>query len=165
METPKEMEADARKFVAADPEKCVGCGICEVVCALEKEKLFDPHLSRIKILRSYQLINMAIACRFCEDAPCVVACPAGALTQSEKGVILVNEKKCDMCGWCIKACPHGAIAIDLNKKVVVMCDLCDGEPKCVEWCPEEALDLVTKETLDRKIRIATVSKIMPEAWR
>jgi Fe-S-cluster-containing hydrogenase component 2 len=157
-----------RKFVAANYEKCTGCGVCELVCALEREKVFDPRRSRIKVLRLHQLINMPVTCRFCEDAPCVRACLREALTQSkEKGIIIVNDKRCDCCGWCIEACPYGAIMVHLEKRTVIACDLCDGQPQpqCMEWCPERALDLVTRKEFDEKVRKATASKLIPETWR
>jgi Fe-S-cluster-containing hydrogenase component 2 len=162
----EQTKAIERKFVAADFNKCTGCGVCELVCALEREKMFDPRLSRIKVLRLYQLINTPVVCRLCENAPCVPACPRKALEQSEKtGVIKVDEKNCDLCGWCIPACPHGAITVNEGKKIVTMCDLCDGEPKCVEWCPEQALELQTQKAFDEKVRKAIITKLIPETWR
>lgn len=166
MATSKQTTTTERKFVAADFEKCTGCGVCELVCALEREKVFDPRCSRIKILRLYQLINMPVVCRLCEDAPCVTACPRDALRQSEEtGVIMVDGEKCDSCGWCIEACPYGAITLHPEKKIVMICDLCEGQPQCVEWCPEDALDLVTRKTFDEKVRKATVKMLIPESWR
>jgi len=156
----------ARKFVSADPDKCVGCGCCEYVCAFEKEKAFNPLKSRIRTVRLHPLINLAVTCRLCEDAPCVAACPRDALEQSEEtGIILVDEEKCNGCGWCIEACDYGAITLHPEKRVVVVCDLCDGEPKCVEWCPEEALDFVTRDILAQKARRAVVKKLFQEAMK
>jgi len=156
----------ARKFVSADPDKCVGCGVCEYTCAFEKEKAFNPLKSRIRTVRLHPLINLAVTCRLCEDAPCVAACPRDALEQSEEtGVILVDEEKCNGCGWCIEACDYGAITLHPEKRVVVVCDLCDGEPKCVEWCPEEALDFVTRDILAQKARRAVVKKLFQEAMK
>jgi Fe-S-cluster-containing hydrogenase component 2 len=89
------------------------------------------------------MFNFALACRFCEDAKCVTACPEKALAQSDKtGVLMVKEKKCKGCDWCIQACPHGGITLHPDTGLAVACDLCEGEPKCVEFCPEEALELV-----------------------
>jgi carbon-monoxide dehydrogenase iron sulfur subunit len=130
--------------VSVDPSKCTGCGICEYSCTLEKEEnTINPIRSRIRVVRMTPMFNFALACRFCEDAKCVTACPEKALTQSEKtGIIMVKEKKCKGCDWCVQACPHGGISINSETGIAVACDLCEGEPKCVEFCPEEALELV-----------------------
>jgi Fe-S-cluster-containing dehydrogenase component len=160
MQVLKKSQVTETKFVAADLEKCTGCGVCELVCALKREKVYNPRLSRIKILRLYRLANMSMACRFCENAPCVTACPLDCLVQSETGVILVDDDKCDCCGWCIEACPYGAVVLNPEKETVMMCDLCDGEPQCVEWCPEEALALVTQKEFDANLRKATADKLI-----
>jgi len=83
--------AHSRKFVSSDPDKCVGCSVCEYICAWEKEKAFNPLKSRIRVVRLGQIVNLALACRLCEDPPCVAACPVDALEQSEEtGVIMVD---------------------------------------------------------------------------
>jgi len=156
---------EQRRFVAADPNKCTACGVCQLVCALEKENAFDPNLSRIKMMNLHQILSTAVSCRLCEDAPCVEACPRDALRQGENGVVKVEEEKCNGCGWCIEACEYGAVTLHPEKRVAMICDLCDGEPKCVEWCPERALDLMTEQELSRLIQAAMVNKLLPEAWR
>ncbi|MEJ2272162.1 MAG: hypothetical protein P8X91_06740, partial [Candidatus Bathyarchaeota archaeon] len=40
-----------RKFVSSDPEKCIGCVVCEYACSLTNEKTFNPTKSRIRALR------------------------------------------------------------------------------------------------------------------
>jgi len=155
-----------RKFVSADPEKCVGCQVCEYACSMIKEKAFNPLKSCIRVVRINQLANMSVTCRLCEDPPCIVACPRDALTQSEEtGVIMVDKDKCNGCGWCIEACDYGAIMLHPDEKVVYVCDLCKdkGEPQCVKWCPEEALTLVTSDVLAQKARIGAVKKLFAEA--
>jgi anaerobic carbon-monoxide dehydrogenase iron sulfur subunit len=166
MQTLNQSAETEKKFIAADLEKCTGCGTCELVCAIKRENVYNPSCSRIKILRLYQLANMAIACRLCEKPPCVIACPLDCLVQSEKtGVILVNEEKCDCCGWCIGACPYGAIMVNPEKETVMICDLCGGDPQCVEWCPEEALKLVTEEGVNENVRKATENILIKEKLR
>jgi carbon-monoxide dehydrogenase iron sulfur subunit len=137
----------SRKFVSVDPGKCTGCGICEYACTLEKgESIWNPIRSRIRVVRMTPMFNFALACRFCEDAKCVTACPEKALVQSDKtGVLMVKEKKCKGCDWCIQACPHGGITLHPDTGLAIACDLCEGEPKCVEFCPEEALELVSTD--------------------
>jgi Fe-S-cluster-containing dehydrogenase component len=169
---------EQRKFVDADSSRCIGCGICELVCSFEKSKNqeFNSLKSRIKVLRLNSFFNIALTCRLCEDPRCIKACPRDALTQSmETGAILVNHEKCDGCGWCIKACDYGSIAIDSDKKVAVVCDLCKSRKgigvfpgrkivnqACIEWCPEEALDLVTTERLAQKARKKAAEKLLKE---
>jgi Fe-S-cluster-containing dehydrogenase component len=165
MQVLTESEVNERKFVAADLEKCTGCGVCEFVCALKREDVYNPQRSRIKVLRLNQILNMPVACRLCENPPCVAACPLDCLTQSESGVIMVDEEKCDGCGWCIKACPYGAVVFNPEKETAMMCDLCDGDPQCVEWCPEEALDLVTEKEFNQNLRETTTNKLLKETLR
>lgn len=137
----------SRKFVSVDPSKCTGCGICEYACTLEKgESIWNPIRSRIRVVRMTPMFNFALACRFCEDAKCVTACPEKALVQSDKtGILMVKDKKCKGCDWCIQACPHGGITLHPDTGLAIACDLCEGEPKCVEFCPEEALELVSTD--------------------
>lgn len=158
---------ESRKFVSVDPSKCTGCGICEYACALEKgEAIWNPIKSRIRVVRMTPLFNFALACRFCEDAKCVTACPENALTQCEKtGILMVNEKKCKGCDWCIQACPHGGITLHPDKGIAMACDLCDGEPKCVEFCPEEALDTVSTDEEAEKRFTDAMEKLPAETER
>lgn len=155
------------EFVTVITDKCVGCRICEYVCSLQKDKVFNPTRSRIRVVRIYPTTNASLTCRLCEDAPCVIACPRKALTQSEEtGVILVEDDLCNGCGWCFEACDFGAITLDPEKKVVRICDLCidrEAGPMCVEWCPEEALELTTKDILSQKARIDSIQRLIKAA--
>jgi len=128
------------QFVNCDTDKCIGCNVCELVCSVEKEKTFNPTKARIRGLRLNVFSNIAVACRACIDAPCVVSCPRDALHQSKaSGAISVEEEKCDGCGWCLEACQYGAITLHPNTRKAIVCDTCGGEPVCVQECPESAL--------------------------
>lgn len=171
-----DLESKGNKFVSVDPDRCIGCGICELVCSMEKsnKKSFNPSRSRIRIQRLHPAINIAMACRLCEDAPCVAACPRNALLQSkENGVILVDEEKCTGCGWCFEACDFGSITLEPEGKVAVVCDLCKerkgigifpgraiANQACIEWCPEEALQLVTKNRQAQKARETAAANLL-----
>jgi len=158
MQQLKESSISEKKFIAADLKKCTGCGTCELVCAIKRENQYNSRCSRIKILRMFRLVNLAMTCRLCDNAPCVIACPQKCLVQSEKtGTIIVDENKCDCCGLCMEVCPHGAISLHPKEETVLICDLCkdEGQPQCIEWCPEEALSLVTQKELDKNILKAT----------
>jgi Fe-S-cluster-containing dehydrogenase component len=156
-----------RKYVSADPEKCVGCQICEYACSMANEKAFNPNKSRIRTMRLGPLVNMAVACRHCENPICVISCPKKALSQEEEtGIIRVDEHACDGCGWCIDVCQFGAINIHPDKKIAFTCNNCTDtaykEPQCVKWCPEEALTVVTAETLAQKYRQKALKNLIEE---
>ncbi|HDN18045.1 MAG TPA: 4Fe-4S dicluster domain-containing protein [Candidatus Bathyarchaeota archaeon] len=151
-----------KKFVGVDPDKCTGCRICELVCSFEKEGVYNPRKSRIRVVRLGTVVNVAITCRLCDEPACVRACPRDALTQDENGVIRVDNDKCDGCGWCVEACEFGAIMIHPELGKAYVCDLCDGDPQCVKWCPEEALELTTEEIVAQKARISTTRKLFEE---
>jgi len=166
MEIMRSSELTSRQFVSVDPSKCIGCGICEYACALEKDGyLTNPIRSRIKVIHLNPLLNATTTCRFCENAPCVRACTRDALKQLENGILVVDEEKCNACSWCIQACPYGGITLHPDKGVVMVCDLCGGEPKCVEFCPEEALSLVSSEEEAQKIWISALERVKSEAER
>lgn len=153
------------KYIVCDPDKCVGCQTCEFICSATKEGVFDPLKSRIRVVRIEPVVMMSVSCRNCEDAPCVIACPRDALSQSpETGTILVDKDKCNGCGWCVSACEFGAIVLDSATKVVAMCDLCadQEEPQCVAYCPKEALSLSTPDIVAQKSRREAVAKLLKE---
>jgi anaerobic carbon-monoxide dehydrogenase iron sulfur subunit len=155
-----------RKFVVSDPEKCVGCGVCEYACSMVNEKTFNPDKSRIRVTRLGPLVNMAVSCRKCEDPNCVASCPKNALSQEEStGTIRVDEHACNGCGWCISACQFGAINLHPETKIAFTCNSCTdtddkGEPQCVQWCPTGALQYVTTETLSQRTRQKIVTQLL-----
>jgi len=112
------------------------------------------------------LFNFALACRFCEDAKCVTACPEKALSQAENtGIIMVSDKKCKGCDSCVQACEHGGITIHSDTGLAVACDLCNGTPQCIEFCPEEALELVETDEVAEKRMSDTIAKLPEETER
>lgn len=152
------MKKNGHQFLYVNPEKCVGCSLCEYACSLKKTEEFNPLKSRIRVVRIHPLVNIALTCKMCDDPPCVNACLRKALSQSiETGVIHSEKEKCNGCGWCIEACPYGAIQYDGDIGNVTICDLCNGKPECIDICPFEAIEfstsdefIQTKWTLARK---------------
>lgn len=151
-----------RRYVVSDPDKCVGCRICDMVCSVTKEKGFNPLLSRIRSIRVDPAYNISVACCLCEDPTCVKVCPRSALSKNEDiGIIQVDEEKCNGCAWCIESCEFGAIILHPTQHVVKMCDLCAGDPKCIQYCPKDALMFVTTEEISQKTR-KKLTKIFAE---
>ncbi len=154
------------KHIICDPTLCTGCRICEFACSMTKTRTYDPAFSRIRVVRIEPITMTAISCRLCEDAPCILACPRDALSRSEvNGTILVDEDKCDGCGWCVEACNFGAIILNPVSRHAEICDLCVNEkdgPPCVAYCPKEALSLATPEVLRQQARRDVVARLMEE---
>lgn len=154
------------QHIICDPAKCTGCRLCEYVCSATKTGSFDATLSRIRVVRIEPVTMTAISCRLCADAPCIIACPRDALSRSEEnGIILVDEGRCDGCGWCVEACDFGAIVLNPHTKNAEICNLCEDQengPRCVEFCPKEALSLATPEVLRQQARREVVAKLFEE---
>lgn len=150
-----------RKLIIADTKKCTGCGVCELVCVASKDGVFNRRMSRIRVVSLEPLIDTALTCVFCEDPPCVNACPRDALRQDqETGVIITDEHKCSGCGWCIQACEFGALTLHPDKKTVVACDLCGGDPLCIKYCGPQALELITPDILSGKNRRSIIKDLL-----
>ena len=143
-------------YIDCDPNLCVGCQLCEYACSFSKTGEYNSYRSRIRTVRVDEVLITAIACRTCENAPCVIVCPRDALTQDPvTGIIDINATKCDGCAWCIEACDFGAISINPATKLAEICDQCEtveGGPQCVIWCPKEALSLTNPDRQAQKTR-------------
>ncbi|MFZ3069557.1 MAG: 4Fe-4S dicluster domain-containing protein [Anaerolineaceae bacterium] len=144
------------EYIVCDPALCVGCQMCEYVCSYNKTGEYNSYRSRIRTVRVDEVLITAIACRTCENAPCVVVCPRDALTQDpDSGIIHIDSAKCDGCAWCIEACDFGAISINPATKLAEICDQCETVeegPQCVKWCPKKALELTTPDKAAQKSR-------------
>lgn len=155
----------AYQFIVCDPDLCVGCALCDFACSATKHEVINPNLARIRTVRIEPIVMMAISCQMCEDPACVISCPRLALSQStETGVIIVDDDKCDGCGWCIQACEFGTILLNSEAKTVEICDLCEDEdePQCVKFCLKDALTLSTPQVVAQKSRRGVVTKLLQE---
>jgi anaerobic dimethyl sulfoxide reductase subunit B (iron-sulfur subunit) len=90
------------------------------------------------------LIYRVTHCFHCAQAPCIVACPIGAIARGEDGWVRIDAGLCDGCEACLDACPFAAIVM-WPEGVAAKCDGCADEvargwePTCVRACPMRAL--------------------------
>ncbi len=88
-----------------------------------------------------QTENMTAQCNHCENAPCARICPTKATHLNEDGIMIMEPHKCVGCKGCVIACPYGARTWSEKYKVPEKCRFCDGyvqgghEPACVVMCP------------------------------
>ncbi len=140
------------------PEKCTGCGSCELMCALLREGVGGPSMARCRIDRDP--FNAAFSfqtCRQCLAPSCYVSCPErdkAIVIEEKTGIHYIVEEECTGCKRCIKACPFETprVLFNRHKKKAYMCDLCRERPQgpvCVEYCPTGALSLVVSKKLSK----------------
>jgi Fe-S-cluster-containing hydrogenase component 2 len=151
--------------IVLDPEKCVGCRVCEGICSLINEGESNPEKSRIKVIRTIDdclLYSISVFCQQCDEPQCESVCPAHAISRNNGGVIMVDEEKCIGCKLCEMACPVGAISVDSTKHVALKCNQCAsiGEPQCVKYCYPKALQLLPAESVGRAVARARAHKLL-----
>ncbi|EKV31326.1 Ferredoxin-type protein NapG (periplasmic nitrate reductase) [Caenispirillum salinarum AK4] len=151
--------ADERDFLAA----CTRCGLCVRACPYDTLKLAG--VADEAPIGTPFFTARDVPCEMCEDIPCVVACPTGALdhgltdiTKADMGVaVLIDRTTClNMlglrCDVCYRVCPliDEAITLDMRPNTrtgvhaifepTVHPDACTGCGKCEKACvlPEAA---------------------------
>ena len=140
--------ATTPKMLSIHPERCNGCGLCEIACALFHFGEPNKALSRVRVLKwKGNDIYLPVLCQHCSDAPCKAVCPNKAISLDEKlGRVVIDYDLCVSCQMCMAACPYGATMFDADREMVFKCDLCDGNPQCVHFCETKAL--VYKDAAD-----------------
>lgn len=146
------------KILMIHPEKCNDCSLCESACIQACSSLTSPGLSCIKILgRGAEDPFFPIACKQCENPPCMEVCPKSAICQ-EGGRVLIDRIKCVGCGTCVPACPFGAVKVDKKTAKSFKCDLCGGSPECVKVCEPGALEYRNYEMLSYPNMVGVAQK-------
>jgi carbon-monoxide dehydrogenase iron sulfur subunit len=132
------------KALYIDYQKCTGCRLCELVCAVFHDGISNPARSRIKVMKwEAEGLYIPMSCQQCQDAPCMNVCPVKALSRDEElGRVSVDYDVCIGCRACVAVCPFGAMSFNTKDKQVFKCDLCDGDPQCVRFCEEKAIDFI-----------------------
>ncbi|MFW5722298.1 MAG: 4Fe-4S dicluster domain-containing protein [Desulfohalobiaceae bacterium] len=126
---------------ATHMERCIGCYTCSLACARAVHKSLSWKRSGIRIHTSGGISTgfEAIVCLACDPAPCVAACPTGAMRQRKGGGTVYKRSLCIKCGECATACPVDAILMDQETGEPVVCIHCG---RCVPLCPHDCLEMV-----------------------
>lgn len=155
-----------------DLERCVGCHGCAIACKVEHGTPRGVHWMRVLELEvgtypDARRTFTPVRCNHCANAPCIEACPTGAIWKREDGIVLVNDQVCVGTMACLTACPYyvpvrydgdGAYFDDgptpyeetklarFQPGTAQKCTFCDHRidegrpPACVEACPADALN-------------------------
>lgn len=159
VESARQAEAKALRPPGALPEAeflsaCVRCGLCVRACPFDTLRLAE--LGDPAPLGTPFFIARETPCYMCKDAPCVKACPTGALDRdlpsirkADMGVaVLVGQETClnykgMTCSICHRVCPISNEAITLEWQThrgrrmlipVVHSQTCTGCGTCEKHC-------------------------------
>ena len=150
------------KTVFVNPERCLGCGQCQIACAVEHSQSKDLVQAISEIPRPRSRIWVAPGstlntsfpnkCRHCNPAPCMSTCPTGAISRDiDCDVVFIDGSRCIVCAMCAIVCPfdviryYPAASTPLYRTSALKCDNClerqhRGDlPACVEACKCHAL--------------------------
>ena len=110
--------ADAVIF--PDPQLCIGCLTCEVICSQEHRRAGLSDVPRIRIFNDPEVkVSPVIQeaypdrgsfhqepCLQCPTAECLYVCPVDAVqVEPRTGARFIREDTCVTCGRCAEACP------------------------------------------------------------
>jgi Fe-S-cluster-containing dehydrogenase component len=163
------------KAFVNDIYNCIGCYNCQISCKDEHcgndwtpyakpqpemghfwGKLEEKEYGRIPHVKVSFVFHL---CQHCENAPCIEACPIGAISARADGLVVIDPVKCTGCQSCLNddACPYGEIYYNKDLEIAQKCTGCThlldrgwpiSEPRCVDICPTKALLFGEESELD-----------------
>jgi formate dehydrogenase iron-sulfur subunit len=169
-----------------DTTLCIGCKACEVACkewnnlpadhmGLTGESYDNTGALSANTWRHVNFIEHAVrddvgtpgqsgwlmmsdVCKHCHNAPCLEACPTGALFRTEFDTVVVQQDICNGCGYCVPACPFGVVDISTLDGKAHKCTLCYDrlkgglEPACAKSCPTDSIQFGEVTELQQRAR-------------
>lgn len=155
-----------------DRARCFGCNACTIACKRKNGTPPDIFWARVYVneVGKYPTArreHLPALCMHCANPACVAACPTGASSQREDGIVLIDQDICIGCRACMVACPYHARYFNTknaesyfpgkgltdyetahqygeDRGTVEKCNLCldllenGNQPACVQTCPAKA---------------------------
>ena len=151
-----------KKDLIINPEKCVACRTCELVCSLTKTGECNPKEARIRVVMfDEEGFYTPTMCFQCREAWCAQTCPAAAICKDdETGALVVDDNKCVGCRMCTMICPFGQVVVSKKTGKASKCDLCSGDPVCVRFCPTGALEFDKADRFQQERRKLMAKNLM-----
>jgi Fe-S-cluster-containing dehydrogenase component len=140
-----------------DSTRCIGCRVCEIVCA-ETHKLPEPKVKpKIGLLRKNSETQRTVInkfatskgevfgktqCMHCNEPACAAACLTQAMHKTKEGPVIWRSDKCMGCRFCMVSCPFDVPKFEYHSANpgIQKCTMCydrikEGKiPACAEAC-------------------------------
>jgi formate dehydrogenase iron-sulfur subunit len=156
---------------------CIGCRACQVACkewndllsedteqtgSYENPKrLSGDTWKQVKFIEMPSLASptwlfYSDSCKHCQEAPCLDACPTGAIFRTEDGMVLINEDVCNGNKHCVAACPFQVVEISKKTQTAAKCTFCyerissSLKPACAKVCPTDCIQFGERSELLKK---------------
>ncbi|WP_142848488.1 4Fe-4S dicluster domain-containing protein [Telmatospirillum sp. J64-1] len=167
------IEPGKRYGFFTDTTLCIGCKACEVACKewnslpadnmglsgmsydntvklsadTWRHVMFVEKVDGATGMQPFQSnwLMMSDVCKHCKNAPCLEACPTGALFRTEFDTVVVQQDICNGCGYCVPSCPFGVVELSMADGKAHKCTLCYDrlkgglEPACAKSCPTDSI--------------------------
>ncbi len=148
-----------------DPSRCIGCQACVQACGECETHRGVPMIHVDTVDRAVGVQTAPVVCMHCEDPTCARVCPADAIKQDDRGVVLSAAKpRCVACANCVLACPFGVPKMQTRQELMMKCDLCydrtsaGKKPMCATVCPSGALFFGPREYVEQYRRERPVNE-------
>lgn len=145
-----------------DSYRCIGCRLCELVCAethnlpVPKGKLKAGILRKNsetqrtvinKFATSKGDVPVKKQCMHCNEPACAAACLTQAMHKTKEGPVIWRSEKCMGCRFCMVSCPFDIPKFEYHSAnpKIQKCDMCydritkGGIPACAEACGDALL--------------------------
>ena len=158
-----------------DTSKCIGCRACQVACKQwnqlpAEETEFTGYYENPVRFTANSWTRLVFresedeagklkwhfakkGCMHCTEAACEMVCPAGAISHTAQGAVVINERKCIGCNYCVASCTFQVMAFNQKDNVAQKCTMCysrqeiGAEPACAKTCPTGAISFGTRSEM------------------
>jgi len=130
-----------------DLQRCTGCGGCIISCISENNVQTGVTWAKkiSKTVGKYPNIGLDFKptlCNHCEKAPCVRACPTGAMHKTTDGDMTAHDpEKCIGCKTCKAMCPYDVISINATETHRFWRD---GDTETIKGCTSSGQEVTKK---------------------
>lgn len=168
------------KVFINDVEKCLGCYCCQISCKDEycgndwtpyskSQPMTGQFWRKVEehvrgTVPKVKVSYVPVMCMHCDNAPCISACPEGAISKRDDGLVFIDPQKCGGHQLCIDACPYDVIYFNNTLRIAQKCTGCAHlldrgwpikEPRCVDSCSTGALRFGDESEFGEELAQAT----------